>query len=391
MGKARHKKSGMIVTSNDFINAKFEMTATETKMFISMLGRITDKDKENDRFETHDIPISEIVGYTGGATYSMIKDAADRLSTKVIKVEGKKLNTDKKYFDNYPLIAVCSYADGSGYFTAQFNDKVKPLLLHLSRNFTKVQLLELYKLRSFYAIRLYWFLKQYQSFGERTVEVERLKEMMCLEERYEKYANFKQRILEPVRLELQETDMPFTYTVAEKKGRAIHKLKFSFSPAKRMVVGTTLPLPLNHDWEKSLVNIGVSNESLPAIMELIVNNMITPDYIQYCINHYKEVEAKGGIKASLASAVYTAVINRQLWNAFSKLIEKRQKIKKKPEPQYKEEVNDYQELVEIYESVASKSVVGKTVEELINDMYKNGYRKEVRNGREVLVKQQLVS
>ena len=89
--------------------------------------------------------------------------------------------------------------DEQGQISFEVNPKLKPYLLNISSNFTSYHLEHITKLKSYYSIRLYELLKQYQDNsgdGWWKVTLEKLKEILKIEiNQYKKYSHFKNKIL----------------------------------------------------------------------------------------------------------------------------------------------------------------------------------------------------
>lgn len=219
---------------NHLVNAKFDMSTYETRLFIAMLSRINKTDTE---FSENSIHITDFVDQArGGKTYQIIKDACLSLSKKVIQieslVEGKNGNMQKK-FVMIPLMAIVTYQEGEATVTAQFNNNLKPYLLNLAGNFTQAEIRQLFKLKSFYSYRLYWLLKQYSTFGERYIDTDDLREMLNIQDKYDRFQDFKVKVINVAMKELRNTDMGFTYELV-KKGKRVVGVKFLFAQSETL-------------------------------------------------------------------------------------------------------------------------------------------------------------
>ena len=214
---------------NHLVNAKFDMSTYEMRLFIALLSRLSKSDSEFSECQIHLTDFMDKA--TGGKTYHIIKEACVSLSKKVIHIESLvETNSGdmRKKFIVLPLMAMAAYQEGEAVITAQFNNKLKPYLLNLAGNFTQAEIKQLFRLKSFYSYRLYWLLKQYQSFGERYIEVEELRQMLNLQEKYERFQDFKNKVINVALKELKNSDMAFTFVLV-KKGRNVKGIRFYFS------------------------------------------------------------------------------------------------------------------------------------------------------------------
>lgn len=211
----------LIVQSNELINGKYDFSRDELRIFLYLLLRIRKGDTE---FEEVRVPCHILHNGKARVHYHDIKKAADTLTSQKIGVESKD-RKGKRKFEFIPLMAICSYKEGSGYITAQFNSRMKDHLLGLSQYFTAAQYKLFMHITSFYSYRIYWLLKQYEDFKQRTFELNELKEKLDIENKYKLYGDFKRRILNPAKKDLQESDMAFNFQEI-KVGRKVEKIKF---------------------------------------------------------------------------------------------------------------------------------------------------------------------
>ncbi len=214
---------------NHLVNAKFDMSTYEMRLFIALLSRLSKSDSEFSECQIHLTDFMDKA--TGGKTYQIIKDACVSLSKKVIQIESLiEANNGgmRKKFIVLPLMAMAAYQEGEATITAQFNNKLKPYLLNLAGNFTQAEIKQLFRLKSFYSYRLYWLLKQYQTFGQRYIEIDELREMLNLQEKYDRFQDFKIKVLNVAMKELKSSDMAFTFDL-EKKGRKVVGIRFYFA------------------------------------------------------------------------------------------------------------------------------------------------------------------
>ena len=225
MKQARIKGGELIVQHNHMVNARFSMTANEMRLFVFMLSEIK---KTDTQFKMIEVPVELFRNSSGNVLYQDIRNAADRITQRRIAIQN--INGGKN-FQFIPLMSICAYQEGEGCIKARFNDEVKPYLLQLGGNFTASQIKQLLMLKSYYAHRMYWLLKQYQDFGSRTIEVKELRAILELANKYKRYLDFRIRVLDKAREELEQTDMQFDYEEV-RKGKSVHSIRFIFSKGR---------------------------------------------------------------------------------------------------------------------------------------------------------------
>jgi hypothetical protein len=298
------------VQHNALVNAKFDLNTHEARLFLALLARLQRTDTA---FSKCQLLVREIVPSTGSNNVydqvrRMLKDFASRtLTIEKLSTDGRPLR--KPSFTVIPLLAYATYLEGEGMIEAQFNDLLLPYLLELRDNFTKAQLTELLKLKSANSYRIYWLLREYAAFGKRTIRLDELKAILGLDQEYDRFNNFRARILDRAQAELAATDLPFTYE-ALKQGREVVEIKFSFKP---VLPSQALALPGNSpsDWEAAVLAAGVSTASLPHIQARLAAGDYDLGYVRYVLDTVKDRVRTGKIKKE-GGAVYKALVEGYL-------------------------------------------------------------------------------
>jgi plasmid replication initiation protein len=146
-------------------------------------------------FKTYTIPVAEIIGphIPGGKTYIDILEAAEKMMSKVIRIDDEKSNRKTLYnvFSKFTidpdkeLIELCFHAD------------LKPHYLNLRSHFTKYSLAEFMTLPSIYSQRLYELLKSWSSEGHVLIETEELYRILDVPDSVKRdFCNFRNRVLD---------------------------------------------------------------------------------------------------------------------------------------------------------------------------------------------------
>ena len=384
--------SKLVVQRNDLVNARFALTTLEMRLFMAMLARIHRDDTE---FHELRIPVTEVVALSGrrpsSNDYQQLKDMCALLASRVLYVErpSKKKRAGKPVeeapsFSNTPLMAYADYSSEERALVVRFNDRVREHLLQLNDgNFTQAQLMQLLKLKSAHSYRIYWLLKQYGSFGTRTIRVDELKRVLDLEGQYKQFPLFRLRVLDRAQHELAQTNLAFQYELLRGKSNSVEEIRFRFAPVTSEVL---LPsLPATAEWQKMLMEVGVSASSMAAIGELLDKGEIDAGYVQYVVQQQRSKSNQGKIK-SLAGAVFTAITKGHLLEEYRKVVLQRQRpTGRKPavvSPQtIRYRLDEVREAFELL--LPTKTAKGTTFAENLELVYfSQGFRQE-RDGRGV--------
>ncbi len=305
----------LVVQHNALVNARIDLNTIETRLFVSLLSRVSRQDAG---FAPCQVPVREIMGGTVSKTmYDQVRKTLKEFTGRTIVIEkldetGKPLK--RPDFVVLPLLAYAEYKQGEGLVEAQFNDRLIPYLLELRDNFTKAQLAELLKLKSASSYRIYWLLREYAAFGKRTMGLVELKAILGLEKEYDRFDNFKARVLDRAQQELADTDMPFTYELV-RQGKAVSEIRFFFTPNGQQQ--PILSAPKTDGWESALLAVGVANKSLANVKTQLAAGYYDEGYIWFVLAAVRKKVQAGKVKKE-AGAVFKALSDGYLLADYQK-------------------------------------------------------------------------
>lgn len=131
-----------------------------------------------------------------------------------------------------------THEDKTGYLEIKFSEEIQPYLQNLQGNFTSFYIEQIAKFKSIYSIRFYEYaimtLNKDKSIGAKekgkfSLLISEIKAWLGLEDKYNRFTNFKTRVLEVSKKEINEfSDLNFNYKVL-KLGRYPHQIEFSVS------------------------------------------------------------------------------------------------------------------------------------------------------------------
>jgi len=214
-------KNHLVVKANDLIEAFFGMTQNEYKFILFLMSKIRKDDTE---FRIQEITVQEfndLLDIKGSKTYSYMRSFEDSLLTKKIVVNRKDGEILKIVWFSY-----LRYLPKSATLKVAFNADLSPFLLQIDIPYTKYLLSNVRKLSSYATMRLYEILKQYEKLGKRVISFNDLRHMLGFQGEYERFNDFKRRVLEPGRNEINAyTDLYFDYAEI-RVGKKLKELEF---------------------------------------------------------------------------------------------------------------------------------------------------------------------
>ena len=237
MAKGKKQSKGIILIkkSNNLIESRYKFDIWETRFFLSVLGQIRREDEE---FQVYRIWYRDVIkafGLKSGDSYACLRTAAQSLMGKsfFVNYEENGVVREKQYhilreIDYLKAGQESKATESQEYIDVTVEQKMRPLLLQLQRNFTAYDLRNIVKL-GVYPVRVYELLKQYESIGHRKLEVEEMKKMFEVVDQYKLFADFYRWVITPAVKEINaHTDLTITKVEKIKEGRRVVSLRFSF-------------------------------------------------------------------------------------------------------------------------------------------------------------------
>nr|CRY96225.1 hypothetical protein [uncultured prokaryote] len=231
-------KNLIVVKSNNLVEASYKLTLDEMRILLLTIGKIDPSIKNHHRdFEFTVAEFIENFGVDERVAYQQVQAAVDKLGGRWAVLEDTPKVRRKAIF-----LTDQTYFKGEGRFQIVLHEKLMPFVSEIKNKFTKYNLEYVAKFNGFHSIRLYEILAQYRSMGWREVTVAELKEWLQVSDKYDRWDNFKSRVLTTAINEINEkSDLSIDFEPI-KRGRSIVALKFTIQ-TKKSAVKTELKRP----------------------------------------------------------------------------------------------------------------------------------------------------
>lgn len=214
-----------VIQSYVMTSAKYDFTIDEKRVLTRLvemfqpliMGKKLEGKIHIDLFNNYHwiLPIGKFI--QDGIKYSRIRDAFFSLNDK------KFIYKDNNVEEVIRIIEMPKiYKRGEIQFV--LNPKIVECFLNMSKGYTKYELAVSLSFSCVYSVRLYELLSNQTSI---TYNIDTLKEMFDVVEKYKLNADFIKRVIIPAQKELNEK-APFTFNYKlNKKGRAFHSITFT--------------------------------------------------------------------------------------------------------------------------------------------------------------------
>lgn len=275
-----------IIKGNPLIEAKFELTPIQTKLFLFLLAKL---DTTKNSFEPMIVVVKDFqkfIGSKGDSLYHHLKKEVEKMIGKRVfyKDDGVELNSS--------LISGYLYLENEGAFLVEFPSLLKPFLLQLKENFTVIDIRNILGLDSSYAMRFYEICKEKERFKTFEYTVDHLKEMFSIENKYKNYFDFKIKVIVQARNELKENSELYFDFDEIKQGKKVVSLRFTVIKNKKNLQ------PLE---DASLFGPTNATEILiNEIYEFVKNHSVSLRTVQIWFEKYPFIQIKRGVDYTLS-------------------------------------------------------------------------------------------
>ena len=227
------KPKSVAAMANPLIETSFRMEPHELKLLVFVCSLI----HEEDDFFTYGFTVEEAAQAMGRkfdrdhqSFYDDLKGWSKDILSRVVVLPGftayegdvpKTLYTH--FFDSF------AYIEGSGRVEVTLKDWIRPYLLNLKSEFTRIAVRDFARLQSFYGLKLFMLLHQYRKIGRRKFTLPELRFALGVEKHeYPNWYEFYRRVIQGAITDLRRADLLEVETVLHKRGRAVHEVEFRF-------------------------------------------------------------------------------------------------------------------------------------------------------------------
>jgi len=226
-------QSQLVVKANDLVRGKANWTKLEHRVFAMMVAQLRKDDQE---FRPQKIYVRDLLDLSDtncDAVYERMEDVCQKLVQQSIAVRDR-VDGDRRRYTAMSPVEFAQYVEGEGYILAKFPESMRPFLLQLKGRFTMYRLRQFMPLRSQYSMRIYELVMMRADLSYMRISVEELREILHCEEKYDRFTDFKKRVLRTACEEINsKTDASISFQV-ERKGRTATHINFHIEERKRL-------------------------------------------------------------------------------------------------------------------------------------------------------------
>lgn len=208
-------KNKLVISSNDLVHAKYDFTLWQKRVFVYAISQIEKDEKE---FQPIRMNVVDIIKFfkasRGVGSYNAILETPKSLNRTIevpyLSSDGFRRIGHINLLAEYTLPS--EQEESNQYIEILFNNKLKPHLLELKEKFLKYDISNIIDLQSTYSFRMFEILKSYEYKKSVELEVDYLKEILDIKDKYANYGEFKKYIIEKAKKDLRDfCDISFEY------------------------------------------------------------------------------------------------------------------------------------------------------------------------------------
>lgn len=196
-----------VVMSNYLIRSKSNLSLNEIKILRLAIMQVIKEDKDLLTYKVNITELADLLKIDRHGIYQEIDKITTSLLKEIVYIGD---GNPKHKWEKYQWCSLCKY--DAGVLTIKLHENLKPHLIQLSKFYTQYILEDILFLKSIYSIRVYELIrdemKNGKVYADKSVMIylplERIRKATGTENKYEKIAMFKARVLEAALNEINE-------------------------------------------------------------------------------------------------------------------------------------------------------------------------------------------
>lgn len=329
MGHA-HADKALVTKSNNLVEARYHFSIWETRVFTKLVSLIQPGDEA---FKKYKLQIKDLVSFFGvndNDAYVKIKAVPDNLLKKVVTIPYTE-NGEERFLKTGLIAQASIPKKQEGYIELSFHPDLKPYLLQLKRTFLSYDIRNVLKISSVYSVRIYELLKQYEKIGHREFDIDTLKVILGVSDKYKLYGHFKSRIILKAQKDLKlHTDIYFDFKEIKQKRKVVGIIftikKNKDSDIEALDTSTTEVDPLQQKIEAQLLEWGLKKQSIAVYLKKHTVQHLQ-QRIMY-VQNQQALKAKKSEKIDNIAAYFNAIVDKKELIDYVEEAKNKQKAKK---------------------------------------------------------------
>lgn len=230
-----------VVKSNQLVEARYQHSLMTARLIMMAIEDISMYDKQFREVRAYLSDYARLADTSAKNLYELARDLSDEMLGLEIEFPVRDRAGEVTGWERLNVFSKVRYIDGKGYVIVKLNNDLAPYLLQLKAEFTRYKLASVFGVRTPTAVRIYELCKQFQTIGQRTIELDALRRMFMLEDKYPRYRDFRRRVLDHSVDEInRRTDLRVGFDEV-RLGRKVHAIRFHIRKAPQRQMPISFP------------------------------------------------------------------------------------------------------------------------------------------------------
>jgi len=234
-----------VVLHNSLINSNYSLKIDEIRLIYIALTKVDSRKSNMGTIEIYAEEFADMFNLSPKNIWRNMQNSLVSIREKTLKIKSLNSESEEK---SIKWFSICNYhrsSSGGHSIELKFSDSISPYLFELNKNFTKIKLNDIRKLKTPFAHRLYlWLTQEYKmksgNYYDLKLLLNTVKEKLLIPTgSYTKWRDFKQRILQPAIDEInRKTNLTVSFET-KKRSNKIHLIQFTYiNESQKTVIST---------------------------------------------------------------------------------------------------------------------------------------------------------
>lgn len=223
--------SNYVVQANSLIGGRQALKLNSAKLIRSAIMQVVREDEDLKPYIITVKEFAQLLQVDVSNVYRYADEVTDDILKNPVYVKEEKNGKPVKWI-KIPWVSRCEYNSGIG-IAIKLNDELKPFLINLREHYTQYTLENVLAMKSVYAIRIYELLQSKimsrvlpKDGANISIPINELKECCDCVDKYTEFSNFRMKVLDKAKSEINRVTMfkmDYSYI---KKGRCVVGIEF---------------------------------------------------------------------------------------------------------------------------------------------------------------------
>lgn len=222
----------IIRKAHPIVEAGYRLSIAEQRIILLSLAKLDSRNIEQSKVTLFAKDYANSFNVSEKIAYRDLLNASKRLYDRSIILKGESETTEFRWIESRT-----KYHKGEGRISFEFSHRVIPYLFELDKRlgYTQYHLLSVSGFNGTYSIRLYELCKKIHGMQNQEIEVDEIRRILMLDEKYKEFKVFKRDVLTPSINEINAKSDLFIDVKQIKCGRKIVALKFIIELKEKVV------------------------------------------------------------------------------------------------------------------------------------------------------------